>query len=56
VFTTWDTVTMPDLAETFGIDVEESWDRPWWWLRSHILALLDTKSRLAASVQALIKT
>jgi len=46
---------MLDLTDV-GIDVELSWDRPWWWLRAHILGLLDKPTRLASSVKKLIET
>jgi len=53
IFTTWDQVVMLDLTD-IGIDVEQSWDRPWWWLRAHILGLLDKNTRLSRTVQKLI--
>lgn len=38
-----------DLHQHFGIDTEHDgwWDRPWWWCRARVLALLDEDTRLA---------
>jgi hypothetical protein len=45
---TWDQAAALDLRQTFGIDVFDpaTHDRPWWWLRMHIMGLLDGSTRL----------
>lgn len=47
-------MVIPDLSEYFGIDAYDldAIDRPWRWLRMHILALLDNPAtRLARALQ-----
>ena len=54
VFTEWDRWTLPDLREYFTIDAYDlaAIDRPWRWLRAHIIALLDNpNTRLARALQ-----
>lgn len=43
VLRTWDTDTGNDLHQHYGIDLLDGavLRRPWWWLRSRILGLLD---------------
>lgn len=51
----WDRVTSNDLHEIYGIDVEDGATmlRPWWWLRSRILGILDVPgSRLIRAIAA----
>ncbi len=52
-FTYWDRYVVPDLEQYFRVDAYDldELTRPWRWLRSHVIALLDIHdSRLARAL------
>lgn len=55
MFTHWERYTLPDLREHFQIDAwidSPDMERPWRWLRGHILSLVDIpQSRIARALE-----